>query len=261
MDWTKLFQRAKSAPYEPYAEQHVYPLGEMMRDMAGIVPADYGWYAFSRELLRDKFSDDEKRVLMQRAYACGQEEAALLHAACADGQVGVLTPERAAAHLGVKIAFSDVPTDSAQVLFASFTEPDEIMVYRDAVRRGEALLAAQDEAAALPHLDITRVLLWHELFHAVELQKKDTIFTQTEKIALWRGPFQNRSTIRCLGEIAAMAFAAEMEGLTFSPYCLDVLLVYGYDARAASALYDEMKQVLSSHADDVAGKTEEDAPC
>ena len=109
-------------------------------------------------------------------------------------------------------------------------------------------------AAALPRLDITRVLLWHELFHAVELQKKATIFTQTEKIALWRGPI---STIRCLGEIAAMQFAAAMEGLTYSPYCLDVLLVYGYDMRAASALFDEIREVLS-HAE---GMTEEDAIC
>lgn len=213
---------------------------EMWEDLAvykadAILQPDYGWYAFSRELLTDKFSDD--------------------------AQHGALMPERAAAHLGVRIAFFDTAADSAQVLFATFTEPDLITVYRDVVCRGETLLQEQEAAEALPHLDITRVLLWHELFHAVELRKKDTIFTQTEKIALWRGPFQNRSTIRCLGEIAAMAFAAEMERLPYSPYCLGVLLVYGYDARAASALYDEMKQVLSSHVDDADGKTEEDASC
>ena len=54
-----------------------------------------------------------------------------------------------------------------------------------------------------------------------------------------------------------MQFAAAMEGLTYSPYCLDVLLVYGYDTRAASALFDEIREVLS-HAE---GMTEEDAVC
>ena len=177
VDWAKLFRRSKPASYEPYAEQQVYPIGAMMRHMARIAPMDYGWYAFSRELLRDKFTDDEKRVLMERAYRCGAEEADLLRAACGCSMDDVLTPA-------------------------------------------------------------------HALFHAVEMQKKATIFTQTEKIALWRGPIPNRSTIRCLGEIAAMQFAAAMEGLTYSPYCLDVLLVYGYDMRAASALFDEIKGVL-----------------
>lgn len=257
MDWAKLFRRSKPAPYEPYAEQQVYPIGEMMRHMAQIAPEDYGWYAFSRELLRDKFTDDEKRTLMEQAYRCGTEEAELLRAACGATD-GVLTPARAASFLGAEIAYEDAPSDGGQVLFATFTEPDRVTVYRDAVRRGEELLEDAAVRAALPQLDITRVLLWHELFHVVELQKKATIFTRIEKIALWRGPISNRSKILCLGEIAAMQFAAAMEGLTYSPYCLDVLLVYGYDTRAASALFDEIKQVLSSHAD---GTAEEDAPC
>ncbi len=257
VDWAKLFRRSKPAPYEPYAEQQVYPIGAMMRHMAQIAPVDYGRYAFSRELLRDKFTDDEKRVLMERAYRCGAEEAELLRASCGCSMDNVLTPARAAQHLGVEIRSEDASPGGGQVLFATFTEPDLITVYRDAVRRGEALMEDAEVAAALPRLDITRILLWHELFHAVELQKKATIFTQTEKIALWRGPIPNRSTIRCLGEIAAMQFAAALEGLTYSPYCLDVLLVYGYDTRAASALFDEIREVLS-HAE---GMTEEDAVC
>lgn len=257
VDWAKLFRRSKPAPYEPYAEQQVYPIGAMMRHMSQIAPMDCGWYAFSRELLRDKFTDDEKRVLMERAYRCGAEEAELLRASCGCSMDDVLTPARAAQHLGVKIRSEDASPGGGQVLFATFTEPDLITVYRDAVRRGEALMEDAEVAAALPRLDITRILLWHELFHAVELQKKATIFTQTEKIALWKGPFPNRSTIRCLGEIAAMQFAAAMEGLTYSPYCLDVLLVYGYDTRAASALFDEIREVLS-HAE---GMMEEDAVC
>ncbi|WP_338625111.1 hypothetical protein [Selenomonas sp. TAMA-11512] len=257
MDWAKLFRRSKPAPYEPYAEQPIYPIGEMMRHMAQIAPEDYGWYAFSRELLRDKFADDEKRALMERAHRCGTEEAELLRAACGVTG-GVLTPARAADFLGVEIAYEDAPSDGGQVLFATFTEPDRVTVYRDAVRRGEELLKDAAVREALPQLDSTRVLLWHELFHVVELQKKATIFTKTEKIALWRGPIPNRSGILCLGEIAAMQFAAAMEGLTYSPYCLDVLLVYGYDAHAASALFDEIKQVLSSRAE---GTTKEDAPC
>ena len=260
MDWAKFFRLPKRAAYAPYAGQQVYPLAEMMRYMAGVSPLDYGWYAFSRELLRDKFSAGEKRALMEKAYACGREEAGLLRGACG-GAGEAMDPTRAAKHLGVRICVSDAPADSAQVLFATFTEPDVIWVYWDAIERGEALLRDAETAAALPRLNIRRMLLWHEIFHVLELQKKEVLFTKTEKISLWRGPFSNRSTIRCLGEIAAMQFAAEMERVPYSPYCLDVLLVYGYDEKAASALFDEMKQVVSSHAGRMDGEMEADVSC
>lgn len=109
-------------------------------------------------------------------------------------------------------------------------------------------------------MNIKNMLLWHEIFHVLEFQKADTMFTRREKIALWRGPIPNRSRIRCLGEIAAMQFAAEMERVPYSPYCLDVLLVYGYNEKAASALFDEMKQVLSSHVE-AYEKMEADTSC
>ena len=61
---------------------------------------------------------------------------------------------------------------------------------------------------------------------------KKEIYTRTEKVELWRRPFSNRSSIVCLSEIAAMAFAAQMTGIEVSPYMLDVLLVYAYDQNA-----------------------------
>ena len=66
------------------------------------------------------------------------------------------------------------------------------------------------------------------------------IYTRTEKIQLWRKPFSNLSSIACLSEIAAMAFAARLLDLTVSPYLLDVLLVYPYDQAAARGLYEEI---------------------
>ena len=57
---------------------------------------------------------------------------------------------------------------------------------------------------------------------------------------LWRKPFSNRSRILALSEMAAMAFAKEMTGIRWSPYVLDVLLIYGYNKEAACALYEEI---------------------
>ena len=90
------------------------------------------------------------------------------------------------------------------------------------------------------NIAVEDVLLAHELFHVTEYRKKDSIFTQTEKVELWRKPFSNRSRILCLGEIAGMEFARCLTGITCTPYVLDVLMMYGYDKEAATALYEEI---------------------
>ena len=88
--------------------------------------------------------------------------------------------------------------------------------------------------------NLTNTLLAHELFHAVEERHVKEIYTRTERVELWRKPFSNKSTISCLSEIAAMAFAGKLLDLKVSPYMLDVLLVYSYDKNAAWGLYDEI---------------------
>ena len=86
-----------------------------------------------------------------------------------------------------------------------------------------------------------RLLLAHELFHYVEEQYKREIFTKTEKIDLPTiPPFKNRSTVRSLDELAGMAFARELNNLPYSPYLLDVMLMYGYSQDGAIRLYEEI---------------------
>ena len=53
-------------------------------------------------------------------------------------------------------------------------------------------------------------------------------------------PVSNKSKILCLSEMAAMAFAKRMTGISCSPYVLDVLLMYCYNEEAAIALYEEI---------------------
>lgn len=75
-------------------------------------------------------------------------------------------------------------------------------------------------------------------------EKNPDIYTRTERVELWRKPFSNRSSIVCLSEIAAMAFAKRLLDLPFNPYALDVLLVYPYDANAAFGLYAEICDLM-----------------
>lgn len=113
-------------------------------------------------------------------------------------------------------------------MFAQYVQPDEITIFTDCVDKAAAL-EKQCGCPLLKKERLLEILLAHELFHAVEEQYAGEIFTRTEKIELWRKPFSNRSVISCLSEIAAMAFARQLSGLSVSPYMLDVLLVYSYE--------------------------------
>ena len=92
-------------------------------------------------------------------------------------------------------------------------------------------------------INIEELLLAHEIFHFIE-ENDDDIFTRTEKIRLWKiGPIKNDSNIVCLGEIAGMAFAKELLKISYSPYILDVFLVYLYNIQASYGLYKEIMSI------------------
>ena len=227
----KLWNRIQNAP----SSREGTPAGDLTpRDMAQRLMSlsDFQWgrYAFSREPLEGKFTPEQKDTYTLAAIACGKEWAQETASRC-----GSQDPKVLAERMGIRILTPDIPTGGAQVMFAQFIQPDEITVFTDCL----------DKAAALgdilpPRERLMDILLAHELFHAVEERNPDKIFTRTEKIELWRKPFSNKSGIVCLSEIAAMAFARELLGLSFNPYALDVLLVWPYDAVAARELYEEI---------------------
>ncbi len=211
------------------------PVGDLTpRDMAQslmtLSDLQWGRYAFSREPLEGKFTPEQKDSYTLAAVACGKEWADKTASRYSSRDPRVL-----AERMGIRILTPDILTGGTQVMFAQFVQPDEITLFTDCL----------DKAASLgnllpPREVLMNILLSHELFHAVEERNPEEIYTRREKIELWRKPFSNKSGIVCLSEIAAMAFARELLGLSFNPYALDVLLVWPYDAVAARELYEEI---------------------
>ena len=74
----------------------------------------------------------------------------------------------------------------------------------DSAGRAQELIRRERLEGLLGKQAVEDVLLAHELFHVTEYRKKDTIYTRTEKVELWRKPFSNRSRMICLGEIGGM---------------------------------------------------------
>lgn len=216
-------------------EQEIYPIRDMVGELVALDDRQWGGYAFYHEPLERKFDAASRAHYIEEANRCGREEADLLKP---ELEKSSLT-EVIRAH-GFRTEFPDMPNGGGHVIFAQYTEPDRITVFRDCTKRAADLIRREELNDYLDGQDPEQILLAHEFFHGVEYQKKDSIYTMTEKIELLRKPFSNRSRILALSEMAAMAFAKELLGMSYSPYVLDVLLIYSYNRKAASALYEEI---------------------
>jgi len=236
------FGKPGAAHQPPPPPGDIPPLEEMLKALVGIGERTFGRYAFSRDPLRGKFPAEEKDRLTVLANRCGREYAAKLAE-----RYHTDRPEELAKALGMQVDYPMQPTGVTYVTFARFTPPDKISIYRHSLDKANDLLAQEPVGKVMGNLAVQQVLLAHELFHVVEERNKKEIFTRTEKVKLWAPwPLRNRSTIRCLGEIAGMAFAGELTGLAYSPFVLDVFLIYGYSQAAAFKLYQELMELDES---------------
>lgn len=239
----------------------VKPLREMMKVLLKLEEDDWGLYAFSRDPLEGKFTRNQKYDYIKRANRCGREEAGCFfeELKISDNEYtiekmnvsakGLINEkslfERVTDFMDIALETPDIPIGGGHVIFAQHTEPNKITVFMDAVKKAKTLILENQMQDMLSGISIYQLLLAHELFHVVEYKKETTIYTKTEKVELWRKPFTNRSGISALSEIAGMSFAKELLRLDYSPFALDVLLMYGYSPVAASALYDEIMDIVN----------------
>lgn len=155
-------------------------------------------------------------------------------------------PVQIAKKMGMVVTYPEFPERTNRVLFAEFKPANQIRIYMDAVYKAKNLLRDRKTAEILTDkLNVSKLLLSHELFHYIEEKYKDTIFTRTEKIRLWKlGPLHNDSVLMADSEAAAMAFAQRLNHLPYFPYVPDVFMVYGYSMEEASGLYEELMTLL-----------------
>lgn len=232
----KAFMGESHKPAPPPPPGDIPPLNSMMKELITLDDRSFGRYAFSRDPLRGKFTPGDMDSLAEKSYACGIEAARDII-----DKYGTQNPRELAHALGIRVETPEQPEDTSRVTFAQFNPPDSIYIFKDSLNKANELLSDSEVLSTMQGLDAEGVLLAHELFHVVEDLNKKTIFTRTYKVELWAPwPFHNRSTVRCLGEMAGMAFAKELTGLGYSPFVLDVFLVYGYSPAVGFDLYKEL---------------------
>ncbi|MCI5628511.1 MAG: hypothetical protein MR346_02640 [Clostridium sp.] len=211
----------------------------MLKDLVNIKDEEWGMYAFQREPLRGKFGKEEKLNLIKKANLCGKEYAKKIREE--NEQVDVY---KIAKKLGIEVDYPQRPNGGGHIIFAQFVNPNKVTIFKDSVDKAIDLIDKENLQELFNNVNIEEILLAHEIFHYIEEHNGDDMFTQTEKIRLWKlGPFKNDSNIVCLGEIAGMAFAKELLQLSYSPYILDCFLVYLYYPNVAYELYKEIMSI------------------
>lgn len=212
--------------------------GGMIQELLQVDDESWGMYAFSRDFLRERVPEDKKLEMIKKSISCGREYARrmILEWGCQDIQT-------LAENLKLKIVPQDTMITGKRILFACYTPPNEIDIMMEPVHKAVQLIMKEEsiDVELFPKHSIIDTILGHEIFHYLEDQYEQEIYTRTEKILLWNFlGFKNFSTVRTLSEIGAMAFTKELNKLTYSPFILDVLLYYDYDSTSAEIIYRDV---------------------
>lgn len=196
------------------------------------VPADI-WddYALRNEPLRGKMQNEVGARLIAEAHSIGEELAEQV--AAKFGR----KPKYITENLDIKVEKLPKQDEGNYNVFALFTEPDSICLYQNTLDAAEKILIEEECSHLLGTNTLSDILIAHELYHWYEY--KENLATGKKVLTLWKlGKFAYNSKVLALGEIAAMAFAQSLLGLTWSPFCLDVILLYPTNKSMAIENYD-----------------------
>ncbi len=196
---------------------------------------EWGLYAFSRDPLGGKLTNEQKKELILEANRCGAEQAKKL-----EEEFGKKPVRDYAQKLKVQVTLEDSEGSDNYIVFAKFNYPNKVTIYSGNVKKVEELIEENDMGEILGDVNIESMLLAHEMFHYFEESNKD-IYTKTKKIELWKlGPIRYKSHLAALSEIAAMSFTRELLHLAYNPYIFDGIMLYPHDAKKTQELIDEI---------------------
>lgn len=195
----------------------------------------WGNYAFSRDPLNGKIKEEQRKKMIQNANACGVEQGKKLRKLYGNIPIKDIVNQ-----LKLKINYEDLDGSDDYIVFAKYNYPDKITIYQGNIDKANEFIEKYELSDLLGNVDISDMLIAHELFHYIEDQDSE-IYTRTQKIQLWKlGPLRNQSTLMSVGEIAAMAFARELLGMSYSPYVFDGIMLYPHDKEKAQGLINEI---------------------
>ena len=185
--------------------------------------SDRDWYRFllKSDICGCPISEGEERELLDGAMRTAVE----MNRKIRENYGGYL-PQEIAGDLQLKIV-NKVEELREPFLFLGLYEPNSrtITLNRSALALVEEFIASNNLGSLISFADITRMVLFHEIFHALEEETPD-IFTRSHTLkrkAL--GIFPHKRRLDSLSEVGAVHFSKCMTGISYSPCIYERLLL------------------------------------
>lgn len=212
--------------------------GEMLENLLEVDDESWEAYAFSRELLNHRIETHKKLEMTAKAVECGKEYAKKVRLKFGNADLRTI-----AQNYNLNLEFQENLIIGDRILFACYTAPYRIQIMEEPIRKAVELISKQKPSLVniFTKDAIIDIILGHEMFHFLENENSDHIYTRNEKILLWKFMgFKNYSAVHALSEIGAMAFTKELTGISYAPFILDFILYYSYNASNAEKIYHDI---------------------
>lgn len=208
----------------------------IIEDLIAVPEETWAAFQFARDPLRKKISVEEQQVMGVKALRCGKDAAKKIRQRFPEKSVQEILQE-----LKVPIVHQQEEHIGSRLLFALYDSSRGILLMDKPLEK----FANLDQQSVFTHEMIEDLILSHELYHHIETNDPE-IYTQKTEIILWKFlGYKHRSNIRSLSEIAAMSFAKKLNQVDFSPFLLDIVLVWPYDQEQAIEMYQEVMSYLA----------------
>ena len=194
-------------------------LDELILKLQTISDEQWCDYQFQRELLVEKVSLSEQQRWGALARECGKTLAETINRKYCTRNIQELCDR-----FDVAISYGETAWRNDRLTLATYDETTGICLMTEPIQKFE-----QEKITALPLEQVTSLILAHELYHHLETCDP-TLYTQQKTVELWRFfGYRHQSKIRTLSEIAAMSFSEKLNNVGFSPYVLEVAMIWPYD--------------------------------
>ncbi|CCV63963.1 conserved hypothetical protein [Alteracholeplasma palmae J233] len=216
-------------------------LKKIINDLKHIPIQVWGRYAIKRDILYNKIKESEYDDLILNAHECG-----IFYANKIKDELEEKDPFKIADKLNIKISEEENKPGSKRLVFATFTTPNKVVLMKTPIYKiiNHTQKLDNENKIDFDVTTIKSILLTHEIFHFIENKYKKEIYTQNKQIVLWELlGYKHKSNLRVLSEIAAMSFAQTLSGVLYSPFMIDIIMLYPYNKEGAVKLYKSILEI------------------
>lgn len=189
---------------------------DQMKQLSQLRDEQIGHFLLSQDHLYKKIPEVKRSEMLHQAIDCGKRTAQDF----AEEDLWKYCQKNT---IQVEYFTEDLKAENFRFVLAEFQLPNRIRINQSLLKEAEVLFLAQQEFLQ-GQKKVKEILLAHELYHYLENQQES--YTTQKQLTYQTGPFKRQARVHSLSEIAATSFAKELLDLNFSPFLLNVLLLY-----------------------------------